>query len=264
MPDASQDSSPPIAGVIPARYASSRFPGKPLALLEGRPMILHVCERVAQARRIEALWVATDDERIADVAREAGYEARMTPADCPSGTDRLAASLRPDEPWEILVNVQGDEPRIEPGVIDAVAESLVRSPECGASTAATPITDRAAFESPHVVKVVMAPSGRALYFSRAPLPSPARLDARRTGADDFAWGHKHLGLYAYRRAVLEAFAGWAPTPLESRECLEQLRLLENGVAMQVAVVPHDSIGVDTPEELRALEMQRPSVPTPSH
>src|SRR6185295_2092858 len=129
-----------IAAVIPARYASSRFPGKPLALLEGRPMIVHVCERAAQARSINHCWVATDDERIATAVRASGFEARMTPSDCPSGTDRIVASLLPGDPYEILVNVQGDEPRIDPGAIDAVAAALVAIPACGVSTAAVPIT----------------------------------------------------------------------------------------------------------------------------
>jgi 3-deoxy-manno-octulosonate cytidylyltransferase (CMP-KDO synthetase) len=128
----------------------------------------------------------------------------------------------------------------------------LEAPDCGVSTAAVPIRDRLSFESPHVVKVVLRPDGRALYFSRSPLPSPARLAAGAKDRPGFAWGLKHLGLYAYRRAVLEAYAGWPPTPLEQRECLEQLRLMERGVGIQVAVVEHDSIGVDTPEELAML------------
>ncbi len=251
-----------IAAVIPARFGSSRFPGKPLALLWGRPMIVHVCEQVAQAKLIDHLWVATDDERIARAVRDAGFEARLTPADCASGSDRIIASLQPDETWDVLVNVQGDEPTIDPKVIDAVIESLLDAPECGVATAAVAIRDRADFESPHVVKVVIAdpvsgrrpdlPSGRALYFSRSPLPSPARLEEKDVEAPGFVWGLKHLGLYAYRAASLKDFARWAPTPLETREKLEQLRLMEHGIAIQVAVVEHDSIGVDTPEELARL------------
>jgi 3-deoxy-manno-octulosonate cytidylyltransferase (CMP-KDO synthetase) len=241
-----------IAGVIPARFASSRFPGKPLALLHGRPMIVHVCEQAARAEMLERIWVATDDERIAGAVREAGFEARMTPSDCASGSDRIAASLSPDEPWEIIVNIQGDEPYIDPGVIDAAARALADNPECGVSTVAVPLLGRASYESPHVVKVVLRPDGRALYFSRSPLPSPARLASEAMAEPGFVWGLKHLGLYAYRREVLEAYAGWTPTPLEKRECLEQLRLMEHGVEIQVAVVEHDSIGVDTPEELAFL------------
>lgn len=251
-----------IAAVIPARFGSSRFPGKPLAKLWGRPMIVHVCERVKEARRVNDLWVATDDERIAKAVRDAGFEARMTPSDCASGSDRIIASLKPGEAWDVLVNVQGDEPTIDPNVIDAVIESLLASPECGVATAAVAIKARADFESPHVVKVVVAvpelgrrpdlPSGRALYFSRSPLPSPARLEPKDIEAPNFTWGLKHLGLYAYRAEVLKNFAKWAPTPLEMREKLEQLRLMEHGVEIQVVVVEHDSIGVDTPEELARL------------
>lgn len=241
-----------IAGVIPARYASSRFPGKPLALLHGKPMIVHVCERAAETRLLGRFWVATDDERIAQAVRQAGFEARMTPSECPSGSDRIAASLAPGEAWDILVNIQGDEPRISPQVIDAVAEALVKAPACGVSTAAVPIATREDFDSPHVVKVVLAPSGQALYFSRSPLPSAARLAPEAAEAEGFAWGLKHLGLYAYRQEMLTAFSSWSPTPLERRECLEQLRFLEHGVGIQVAVVEHDSIGIDTPEDLAAL------------
>jgi 3-deoxy-manno-octulosonate cytidylyltransferase (CMP-KDO synthetase) len=241
-----------IAGVIPARYASSRFPGKPLALLHGRPMIVHVCEQAARTRLLEAVWVATDDDRIAAAVTAAGFEARMTPSSCASGTDRIAASLRPDEPWDILVNIQGDEPCIHPGVVDGVAQALVDHPECGVSTAAVPILDRESFFSPHVVKVVLTPGGQALYFSRAPLPSVARLNEADTQQPDFVWGLKHMGLYAYRREILMKYSSWQQTPLEKRECLEQLRLMEHGIELQVAVVEHDSIGVDTPEELAAL------------
>lgn len=242
-----------IAGVIPARYASTRFPGKPLAMLWGRPLVAHVCERAAQAKRLDRVWVATDDRRIAEAVEAAGFEARMTPSDCPSGTDRIASSLGAGESWDIVVNIQGDEPCIEPAVIDATVEALEGATDCGVGTAAVAIMDRSEFESPHVVKAVLAPSGRALYFSRSPLPSPARLNTEAIHQPNFIWGLKHLGLYAYRREVLDAYAQWGPTPLEQRECLEQLRLMEHGVGIQVAVVEHDSIGVDTPEELAMLE-----------
>jgi len=242
-----------IAGVIPARYASSRFPGKPLApLTDGRPMIVHVCAQAARARRLDQFWVATDDQRIYEAVVQAGYEARMTPESCRNGSDRIAASLRESESWDILVNIQGDEPRIDPLVIDAVVEALVTAPQCGVSTAAVPITAREDFESPHVVKVVLTNDTQALYFSRAPLPSAARLAPEVMAAPGFVWGFKHLGLYAYRHDMLMAYARWLPRMLETRECLEQLRFLEYGVAIQVAIVKHDSIGVDTPEELAAL------------
>ncbi|MCL5271425.1 MAG: 3-deoxy-manno-octulosonate cytidylyltransferase [bacterium] len=249
---------PTIAGVIPARYASTRFPGKALALLEETPLVVHVCRRAAAARLLDRVWVATDDDRIARAVEAAGFEARMTPRDCPSGSDRIAASLAPGETWDILVNIQGDEPRIEPSVIDAVARGLIDHPECGVSTAAVSLTRREDFESPHNVKVVLTPGGQALYFSRSPIPTTARLDPAAFTAPGFVWGLKHMGLYAYRQEVLEAYAAWPPTPLERRECLEQLRFLEHGVAIQVAIVAHDSIGVDTPEELEALILRERS------
>ncbi len=247
-----------IAAAIPSRYASTRFPGKPLALILGRPMIVHVCERVAEASRIDTLWVATDDERIAAVVRAAGYEARMTPPDCPSGSDRIVASLRPGEDWSMIVNIQGDEPRIHPSVIDATVGALESATDCGVGTAAVPIRQRSEFESPHVVKVVLAQSGRALYFSRSPLPSPARLEASHLGETNFTWGLKHLGLYAFRPEALLAFARLEPTPLEVRERLEQLRILEHGIGIVVATVEHDSIGIDTPEQLARLNAGRAS------
>lgn len=240
-----------VAGVIPARYGSSRFPGKPLALLKGRAMILHVCDRAAETETLDAFWVATDDERIAEAVRAGGFEARMTPSDCPSGTDRIAASLKPGEDWNVLVNIQGDEPQLEASVIDSVTRALIEHPEAGVSTAAVAIHNHEDFLSPNLVKAVFAADGRALYFSRSPIPSEARW---APGDDpDAIWGYKHHGLYAYRREVLEAYAGWAPSPLEQRECLEQLRLMEHGVTIWIAVVEHGAIGVDTPEDLVALE-----------
>lgn len=247
--------TPRIVGIIPARYASSRFPGKPLALLAGRPMIVHVCERVAEAHLLDCYWVATDDERIAEAVRAAGHEARMTPSDCPSGTDRIAASLQGDEEFDIILNIQGDEPCLDPAVIDAVAQALVDAPGCGVSTAAVPIRQAEVFDSPHVVKVVTASGGQALYFSRTPIPSLARLAPESVSAEGFIYGLKHLGIYGYRREVLARYAGWRPAALEQRESLEQLRFLDHGVGIQVAVVTHDSIGVDTPEELQALNLQ---------
>jgi 3-deoxy-manno-octulosonate cytidylyltransferase (CMP-KDO synthetase) len=244
-----------IAGVIPARYGSSRFPGKPLALVHGRAMIVRVCEQAAKSTMLGRVWVATDHERIAEAVREAGFEARMTPSDCASGSDRIAASLAPGEAWDVLVNIQGDEPFIEPAVIDAATRALVGAPDCAVGTVVTPIRDRSQFESPHVVKAVLRQDGRALYFSRSPLPSPARLTPEAAATPDFVWGLKHLGLYAWRAEALLAFSGWPQTPLERRESLEQLRLLERGLGIVAVVSEHDSIGVDTPEELEMLNLR---------
>lgn len=241
-----------IVGIIPSRFASTRFPGKALALLHGKPLILHVVEQVRQARSLGRVIVATDDERIAQVVREAGCEVAMTSPDCATGSDRIAEVARGQD-WDIVVNIQGDEPKVDPGVIDAVAEGLLASPDCGVSTAMVKIASQEDFISPHVVKAVAAPDGQAIYFSRSPIPSSVRLTPEELAAPDFHWGMKHLGLYAYRLPVLFQFTRWAQTPLEKRERLEQLRLLENGVKIRLVEVEHDSIGVDTPEELEQLD-----------
>jgi 3-deoxy-manno-octulosonate cytidylyltransferase (CMP-KDO synthetase) len=157
----------------------------------------------------------------------------------------------------VIVNIQGDEPYIDPAVIDTVATALIESPDCGVATAMVAVRNLEDFQSPHVVKAVADPDGRALYFSRSPIPSSARLTDEQIRAPGFSWGMKHLGLYAFRREVLLAFTQWPQTPLEKRESREQLRLMEHGVRSRLAEVEHDSIGVDTPEELRQLELTPP-------
>lgn len=251
-----------IVAIIPARYSSSRLPGKPLLDLAGRPMILHV---VAQAKRVPAISrviVATDDERVLRVVQAAGEEAVLTSPDHPSGTDRLAevaAQLDAD----IIVNVQGDEPLIEPATIAAALEPLLKDETLVMSTTSEPIESAADLLNPAVVKVVTDPDGFALYFSRAPLPFPraevlahgsltAALAAKPELLHLFA---KHTGLYVYRREFLLQYAKLPPTPLEQTEALEQLRVLENGWRIRVVKVAHRSIGVDTPEDaerVRAL------------
>lgn len=240
-----------ILGVIPARYASTRFPGKLLAPLQGRPLILHTIESARTARRLTALVVATDDERIAEVVRGAGVDVCMTSPDCASGSDRAAEVIRKREA-DVIVNIQGDEPRMEGEVIDAVVDGLLESEAWGVATPVVPIHNEKDFTSPHIVKAVSGPDGMALYFSRAPIPSMSRVEAEGRNDPDFVWGWKHLGLYAFRRKALQAFTTWAATPLEKREQLEQLRLLENGVKIRIVEVEKDSIGVDTPEELAEL------------
>lgn len=242
-----------IVGVIPSRYGSTRFPGKPLVEIHGKALIVRVVEQARKASVLERVIVATDDDRIAAVVRAAGCDVALTSPDCPTGSDRIAEAIE-DEPWDIIVNIQGDEPYIDPRVIDAVGRALVEDPECGVATAITPIHSLEDFQSPHVVKAVSDPMGRALYFSRSPIPSPARLADADIKAPDFKWGMKHLGLYAYRREVLLAYTKWPQTPLEKRESLEQLRLMERGIKIRLVEVAHDSIGVDTPEDLKRLEM----------
>lgn len=240
-----------ILGVIPARYGSTRFPGKLLAPLLGRPLLLHTIESARTARRLSHLVVATDDERIAEAVRPSGVEVCMTSPDCASGSDRAAEVVRHRDA-AMVVNIQGDEPRIEGAVIDAVIQGLLDSPDCGVGTAVVAIHDENDFLSPHVVKAVSSPNGRALYFSRAPIASTSRVPAADRAAPGFVWGWKHLGLYAFRREVLLDFTRRPPTPLERREQLEQLRLLENGIKIRIVEVEQDSIGVDTPEELAEL------------
>ena len=231
--------------IIPARYASTRFPGKPLADLAGKPMIARVCERAAQAGA-SAVHVATDDERIARAVRSHGFSVVMTRADHASGTDRLAEAARTLglEAERIVVNVQGDEPLIAPALIRAVAERLQAERGASMATACHAIHDPASLDNPNVVKVVLDARGHALYFSRARIPYP------REGEPAC---YRHAGIYAYRVGFLEQFATLAPAPLERSEALEQLRALWYG--HRIAVVVSDAEippGVDTPEDLAAV------------
>jgi 3-deoxy-manno-octulosonate cytidylyltransferase (CMP-KDO synthetase) len=232
--------------IIPARYASSRFPGKPLADLGGKPMVARVCERAA-ASGAKSVCVATDDERIARAVRVHGFEARMTRADHASGTDRIAeaAAAMGLAPQETVVNVQGDEPLIAPALIARVADTLAKHPQASVSTACHPIHDAAAFASPNVVKVVLDSEGCALYFSRAGIPY-----AREGGAVP---AYRHIGIYAYRAGFLARYASLAPAALERAEQLEQLRVLWHGYRIAVAVSDEDAPpGVDTPQDLEAV------------
>ena len=239
-----------IVCVIPARFGSTRFPGKPLALLGGKTIIERVYEQAGKAHTINAVFVATDDSRIAGTVRAFGGNAIMTSPECASGTDRIAEAVR-DLSADIVVNVQGDEPLISPVTIDMTVQALQESPECTVSTPAVELHDHEDFNSPHIVKVVFDPKGHALYFSRSPIPSPVRRDDL-TGTAPL-YGYKHLGLYVYRREALEGFSTMLPSRLETIEKLEQLRFLEHGYRIRVVVVEEDSAGIDTPEELQALE-----------
>jgi 3-deoxy-manno-octulosonate cytidylyltransferase (CMP-KDO synthetase) len=231
-----------VIGVIPARYASIRFPGKPLAPLAGRPMVLHVLAAARAARRLDRVLVATDDARIAEVVSNDGGEAILTSPDAASGTDRLAEAAR-RLTADVYVNVQGDEPLMPAENIDRAVETLLGDPSREIATLALPIGAGEA-RDPNVVKVVAAADGRALYFSRAPIPYP------RSGGPGF---RKHLGLYAYRAATLAKLALLPPSPLERMESLEQLRWLEAGWSVWVGEAAADSIGVDTPEDLAKAE-----------
>jgi 3-deoxy-manno-octulosonate cytidylyltransferase (CMP-KDO synthetase) len=238
-----------ILGIVPARYASTRFPGKPLALIAGKPLLQRVVEQCRQARSLGEVIVATDDPRIASVAR--GFcRVEMTRADHPSGTDRIA-EVAGRCPCEAVVNIQGDEPLIDPAVIDAVAGALSQHEM---STAATPLRDPAEYDNPNVVKVVADATGRALYFSRRTIPylrdAASRPATEQLAAFPFL---KHLGLYGYRRATLLRLVQLPVSPLERAEKLEQLRALENGLAIAVVRVRHESVGVDVPEDVARVE-----------
>lgn len=237
-----------ILGIIPARWASTRFPGKPLHPIAGKPLVQHVWERCRRCKKLDQLVVATDDTRIRDACTAFGAEVAMTSPDHPTGTDRIAeaAAAFPDSTH--VINIQGDEPLIEPALIDQLAAALTDDPGLAMATAANPLTDEALMDDPNVVKVVLAANGDALYFSRSPLPY-------RRSASPALRLYRHKGIYAYRRDFLEQFVRWAPAPLELAESLEQLRALENNARIRVLVTTDDSPGVDTPEQARLVEKE---------
>lgn len=238
-----------VIGIIPARYASTRFPGKPLHLIAGKPLLQHVVERCREATSLTEVIVATDDERIAGVAREF-CSVEMTRADHPSGTDRIAeVAARID--CDAVVNVQGDEPLIAPEVIDAVASALI---EAEMTTAATLVNNISDYSDPNVVKVVVSAAGRALYFSRRTIPFVRDLAEESPEQQLQAFPFfKHLGIYGYRCEVLRRLVEFPPSPLEQVERLEQLRALENGIQIAVCPVEYEAIGVDVPEDVQRVE-----------
>lgn len=232
-----------VVVVIPARYESSRLPGKPLADIEGVPMIRRVYERAAAARGVDRVLVATDDERIRAAVVAFGGEAAMTDPSHPSGTDRIAEAVDSLD-VEIVVNVQGDLPLLDPDSVAAALEALRDDAALPMSTLSTPIRDAAEFANPNVVKVVTDATGHALYFSRAAVP---HWRDGFPGSGSIA--QRHIGLYAYRRNFLLQFARLAPTPLERAEKLEQLRALESGYRIRVVEMANAGVEVDTPADL---------------
>lgn len=242
-------SATPFVVVIPARYQSMRLPGKPLIDIGGKPMLLHVVERARQSAA-RAVYVATDDERIRKVCEDAGVPVCLTAATHPTGTDRIEEVTRQLglAPSDIVVNVQGDEPLLPPAVIDQVAAGLATTPEAGIHTLCVPLHDKREFHDPNAVKLVCAGNGRVLYFSRAPIPWP-----RDEAGNVPSIARRHIGLYAYRVEVLQRFVTWPPGRLESIEKLEQLRAMEQGVAIHasLACAPIPA-GVDTPADLEAV------------
>jgi 3-deoxy-manno-octulosonate cytidylyltransferase (CMP-KDO synthetase) len=246
-----------IVAIIPARFGSTRLPGKPLSDIHGRPMVQWVYECIRRARRIDRILVATDDQRIADAVARFGGEAVMTSPAHATGTDRLAEAAR-DLDAEIVVNVQGDEPMLDPALVDAVAEALVADASLPMATVSLPLRRPEDMLSASVVKVVADARGRALYFSRSPIPvvrdgGPPDLRDAALRAVAAGLARKHVGLYAYRRDALLRLAALPEAPLEEAEGLEQLRALHNGLAIQVVPCEGESgRAVDTPEDLEAV------------
>jgi 3-deoxy-manno-octulosonate cytidylyltransferase (CMP-KDO synthetase) len=231
-------------GIIPARWRSTRFPGKPLHLVAGKALLRHVWERASKARTLDAVIIATDDMRIAEAAFDWGADVALTSPRHQSGTDRVAEIARKAKQFAFIVNIQGDEPLIESALIDRVVEKLRSDRKVDIVTAAHPFDNPAEAVSPHQNKVVLDRRGCALYFSRFPIP--------------FLRGEptmilRHQGIYGFRRRALLQFVTWKPSPLERAESLEQLRALENGVRVHVLVTKHGSPGIDTPADAKVLE-----------
>jgi 3-deoxy-manno-octulosonate cytidylyltransferase (CMP-KDO synthetase) len=258
-----------VLGIIPARYGSTRFPGKPLALLAGKPMVQWVYERAAQAELLNEVIVATDDQRIFDAVKKFGDRVVMTRSDHPSGSDRIAEVATKSDA-EIIVNIQGDEPLIEPAAIDLGVKILLDHPAAQVGTLVRPIRDAADLRNPNVVKVALGQDHTALYFSRSPIPfcrglrrdlgelGRAAQSSRAQTEAEWLLQHtyyKHIGLYIFRREMLLQFVKWPMGILERVESLEQLRLLEHGVKIHVAVTAYEARGVDTKEDLEMLNRE---------
>ncbi len=237
-----------IVGIIPARWDSTRFPGKPLHLIAGKPLLQHVWEQCRRAKALDSVIIAADDMRIAEAAFAWGAEVSLTSPKHTSGTDRIAEVAKKLRGVSHLINIQGDEPLVDPKLINRLARKMQRDPSVEMITAVHPFSDPADAQSPHQVKAVLDRKGRALYFSRHAIPYP-----RDAGAPPKYF--RHQGIYGYRRDLLLRFVHWKPTPLEIAEALEQLRALENGVNIHVVVSASGSPGVDTPEDAREIERQ---------
>jgi 3-deoxy-manno-octulosonate cytidylyltransferase (CMP-KDO synthetase) len=244
-------------GIIPARWSSTRFPGKPLHRIAGKPLLQHVWERCRRSKVLDSVIIATDDMRIADAAFQWGAEVALTSRRHQSGTDRVAEIAAKAKQFDLVIDIQGDEPLIDPRLIDRLVGKLRSDTDIKMVTTAHPFADPAEATSPHQVKVVVDLQGRALYFSRAAIPymrSGLRLAsaAGRSNASP-ARTLRHQGIYGFRRETLLQFVQWKPSPLERAESLEQLRALENGVTVHVLITKHGSPGVDTPQEAKRLE-----------
>jgi 3-deoxy-manno-octulosonate cytidylyltransferase (CMP-KDO synthetase) len=234
-------------GIIPARWNSTRFPGKPLHLIAGKPLLCRVWEQSTQAGNLESVIIATDDMRIAEAAFEWGAEVALTSPRHRSGTDRVAEVARKAKNVAYIVNIQGDEPLVDPRLIDRLVEKLRSDRTVGIVTAAHPFERVTEASSPHQVKVVVDGKNHALYFSRAVIPFPRSFQRTKY--------LRHQGIYGFRRDILLQFVKWKPAPLERAESLEQLRALENGVKVHVLITGRGSPGIDTPKDATALEQK---------
>jgi 3-deoxy-manno-octulosonate cytidylyltransferase (CMP-KDO synthetase) len=235
-------------GIIPARWQSTRFPGKPLHLIANKPLLRHVWERCRRAKELDAVTIATDDMRIARAAFDWGAEVAMTSPNHQSGTDRVAEVAWKTKRFDFIINIQGDEPLLDPALIDRMVKELRSDRKIDIVTAAHPFENAAEASSPHQVKVILDLDGNALYFSRYAIPFPRNCSIPIKYL-------RHQGIYGFRRKALLDFVRWKPTPLERAESLEQLRALENGVKVHVLVTKHGSPGVDTPADAKALEQK---------
>ncbi|MDR3071459.1 MAG: 3-deoxy-manno-octulosonate cytidylyltransferase [Endomicrobium sp.] len=235
-----------IAVIIPSRYGASRFPGKPLVLIKGKPLVQHTIDRVRRCKKIDFVAVATDDKRVYDAVKKQNSHVFMTPKTCKSGTDRVAfIASNFLKSYKIFINVQGDEPLIDPNLIDKLALTLEEDKKLECVTAAFKIDEEATIKSPNVAKVAIGRDGYAVYFSRSVIPY---------NRDNVKIKYyKHIGIYGYRRKFLLEFSKKEMSLLEKAECLEQLRALENGKKIKVIVAKHDSIGVDIPSDILKVE-----------
>lgn len=236
-----------VIGIIPARYKSSRFEGKALADILGKPMVQHVYERACQAKTLDKVLVATDDNRIFDTVKDFGGEVVMTSESCPTGTDRIAEVVADLEDFDVVANIQGDEPLLEPVMIDEMIQPFFDEPEVQVSTLVQPISSESDYRNPNVVKVAITKNWFAMYFSRASMP----------GNKSQEWydglpAYRHIGLYAYKRDCLLKFTRMSKTKFEKAEGLEQLRFLENGIPIKVVETKYSTIGVDTPFDLERV------------
>jgi 3-deoxy-manno-octulosonate cytidylyltransferase (CMP-KDO synthetase) len=240
--------NPRLLAIIPARYGSTRFPGKPLALIAGQPMIQRVYERAGQVQQLTGVWVATDDERIVDCVRGFGGQVLMTRADHPCGTDRLAEAAQILElaPEDLVINIQGDQPVFPVELIDQMIQLLLQEPEVAMATPAYRLADPQATQNPHVVKVVFDQRHRALYFSRASIPF-------WRDPSEPPYYYKHIGIYGYRYGFLRCFGQLPPGVWERAEKLEQLRALEHGYAIRIIETQYETLEVDVPEDIARVE-----------